>query len=109
VASEVGPPLAFGDRVRIRTAPETAEAGIDGRLGQIYGHTTPSKGIVTDPVIGEPTSDIAFNVQLDEADVSIWIVPELIELVDHAPGTTIGVGDVSLVRQADGSWERTDR
>jgi hypothetical protein len=109
VASEAGPPLAFGDRVRIRTAPETAEAGIAGRLGQIYGHTTPSKGYVTDPVIGESTSDIAFNVQLDDADVSIWIVPELIELVDHAPGTTIGVGDISLVRQADGSWERTDR
>jgi hypothetical protein len=109
VAADADPALDFGDRVQIRATPETVAAGIDGRIGQVYGQTTPSKGYLTDRVIGEVRSDLAFNVQLDESDVSVWIVPDLLELIDHAPGTTIGIGDASFVRQQDGSWERTDR
>ena len=109
MAADADPPLDFGDRVRIRATPETLEAGVDGRMGQIYGQTTPSNGLLTDPIIGEPRTDLAFNVRLDEADVDVWIAPDLLELIDHAPGTTIGIGDVSFVRQQDGSWERTDR
>jgi hypothetical protein len=89
--------------------PETVAVGIDGQVGQIYGETKPSLGFLTDPIIGEPASDIAINVRLDEDDASIWVIPELLEFIDHAPGTTIGIGGVSLVRRDDGSWERTDR
>ena len=109
VAADADPALGFGDRVRIRATPETVAAGIDGRVGQIYGQTTPSKGYLTDPIVGEVRSDLAFNVQLDDADVSVWITPDLLDLIDHAPGTTIGIGGDSLVRQQDGTWERTDR
>lgn len=109
MADDAATPLDFGDRVRIRVAPETIGAGVDGRTGQVYGTTTPSKGYVTDAILGELMVDLAINVQLDDEDLSVWIVPDLLELIDHAPGTTIGIGDASFVRQRDGSWERTDR
>jgi hypothetical protein len=64
---------------------------------------------VTDPIVGESSSDVAINVQLDDDSRSVWIVPELLELIDHAPGTTIGIGGASFVRRTDGSWERSDQ
>ena len=107
--AEAEPSLDFGDRVRIRAAPQTVEAGIAGRVGQIYGTTTPSAGYVTDPIIGMLRSDVALNVRLDASDISVWIAPDLLELIDRAPGTTIGIGDASFLRQPDGLWERSDR
>ena len=34
--------LGFGDKVRVRTVPATEALGVAGRIGQIYGETTPS-------------------------------------------------------------------
>lgn len=36
------PPLDFGDKVRILSAPETEAAGIAGQVVQVYGFTAPS-------------------------------------------------------------------
>jgi hypothetical protein len=94
--------VEFGDRVSIRSTPVTVASGIAGGVGLVQGHTTPSLGYVQD-VVGDPTDDVAINVRFDDSDV--WIVPELVEFVDHAPGTTMTVGKTRLVRRANGSWE----
>jgi hypothetical protein len=98
-------PLSFGDSVRIRRSAETEVAGIAGRVGQIYGETTPSStGVV---VIGDHRRDYAISVHLGDGE-DYWLAEELLEFVDHAPGTTMKVGNASFVRRADGEWEPVD-
>lgn len=94
--------LGFGDNVRIRVTPETEAAGVAGLHGQVYGETTPS--VTQVDVIGQLTSDYALNVHFENRDTELWFAPQLVELIDHAPGTKIRVGNVHAVRQADGSW-----
>ena len=99
------PTIEFGDRVRIRAGPATETAGYSGRVGQVLGWTTPSHGYVDEVVVGEPLDDIAMNVDFE--DTSAWFATDLIEFLDHGPGTTIGIGDKEFVRQADGTWQST--
>ena len=40
-------------------------------------------------VIGGAANDYAINVQLDGRGEPLWFAPELLEFVDHAPGTEI--------------------
>ena len=95
--------FSFCDNVRIRRSPETEAAGIAGRVGQIYGETTPSvTGVV---VIGEHRLDYVLNVYIEERDESYWLPEELLEFVDHRAGTTMQVGDSAYVRRADGEWD----
>lgn len=92
----------FGDNVRIATTPATIEAGWAGREGTCYGWTTPS---VTDvEVIGRTDLDYAVNVGFDEPGVDAWFDVSLVEVVDHAGGTTMSIGDKHFVRNEDGSW-----
>ena len=99
--------LSFGDNVRIRHSAETEAAGIAGKVGQIYGHTTPSvTGVV---VIGQQRLDYAINVYIEERDEAYWFAEELLEFVDHGAGTTMEVGDSVYVRRADGEWEQVSR
>lgn len=94
--------FSFGDNVRVATTPQTVSLGIAGRMGQIYGFTTPS---ITDvEVIGSSGEDSAFNVQLEGDSRTLWLAPALLEFVDHAPGTEITVGNKRLVRSANGDW-----
>ena len=96
-------PLAFGDNVRVRRAPSTEAIGIAGHVGQIYGETTPSS---TSPeVVGELLRDYAINVDFPELGRNVWLAEQLLEFVDHGAGTTMTIGDVTLVRRADGEWE----
>ena len=99
--------FSFGDNVRIRRSPETKAAGIAGRVGQIYGHTTPSVAGVA--VIGEHRIDYALNVYIEGRGETHWLVEELLEFVDHGAGTTMKVGDSVYVRRADGEWEPADK
>lgn len=92
----------FGDNVRIRVTPETEAAGVAGLHGQVYGETTPS--VTQVEVIGRPTSDYALNVHFEDRNAGLWFAPELVQLIDHAPGTEIRVGNVHIVRQPDGKW-----
>ena len=96
-------PLGFGDNVRIRAIPATEVLGIAGKVGQIYGETTPS--ITGLAVIGDLRRDYAINVYFAEFERSVWLAEELVEFVDHGPGTTMTIGDKTLVRRADGEWE----
>jgi hypothetical protein len=94
--------ISFGDNVRVASTPLTVSLGLAGLTGQVYGETTPS---ITDvEVIGEKVADYAVNVQLDGRNESLWFVPELLEFVNHAPGTEIVIGDKRRVRTASGEW-----
>ena len=95
--------VAMFDRVAIRPAPVTVDAGIAGRSGTVYGHTTPSLGYA-EGLIGDPVDDLAVNVAIDGTDRTVWLTPDLVEFVDHQPGVTMRVGEKWLRREADGSW-----
>jgi hypothetical protein len=99
----------FGDRVRAIEHPDTRAAGIVGRTGVVHGYTTPSHGYLTDPIIGRPVDDVAIAVAFGDELGVLWIVPELIELVDHGAGTTMTIGGEGFVRLADGTWQTTER
>ena len=96
------PEISFGDNVRVYRTPETEILGVAGSVGQVYGNTTPSVTGVS--VVGDSSGDYALNVHLQGREDTIWFAPQLLELVDHAPGTEISIGEISLVRGADGNW-----
>jgi hypothetical protein len=100
-------PLEWCDRVRVRSAPATEAIGIAGRVGQIYGETTPSSTNVK--VVGEHARDYAISLHFTDPNFDVWIAEELVEFVDHGAGTTMTVGDKALVRRADGEWEPAPR
>ncbi len=97
--------IAFGDNVRILSSPETDEKGLAGKTGQVYGETTPS--VTAIEVIGEVKDDYAFNVSIEGIGSELWFAPELLELVDHAEGTEIVIGNYRAVRRADGTWDES--
>lgn len=98
--------ITFGDQVRVLSAPETDERGLAGKSGQVYGETTPSETGVE--VIGEAREDYALNVFMEDLDAAFWFAPDLLELIDHAAGTEIVIGNLKAVRRADGSWEESE-
>ena len=96
---------SFGDNVRIRVTAETEDAGVAGFEGQVYGETAPS--VTGVDVIGSTTDDYALNVHFEGRREALWFAPELVELLDHAPGTEIrleGV-DKKWTRTEDGGWQ----
>ena len=96
--------LSFGDNVRVLAAPETIERGLAGLTGQIQGVTTPS--VTSVDVIGGVAEDCAFAVEIQGRGPAIWFSPNLLELIDHGPGTEITIKGVAKkwTRAADGSW-----
>ena len=97
--------ICYGDNVRIRRTPETERLGIAESIGNVYGESTPSETSVK--VIGELKSDYALNVYFDSLKKSYWFAPEMLEFVDHAPGTEVHVhgSPFKSVHQRDGSWK----
>ena len=97
--------VSFGDNVSIRVTKETEAAGVAGLTGQIYGETTPS--VMGVEVIGIPSTDFAIAVHIEERDETFWFAPELVEFLDHAPGTEIRLDGVAKrwIRTEDGGWK----
>ena len=96
--------VSFGDNVRIRVTSETEAAGVAGLTGQVYGLTTPS--VTGVEVIGTPSADSAINVHVEPHGQAFWFSPELVEFLDHAPGTEMhlkGSGK-RWVRTEEGRW-----
>ena len=59
-------------------------------------------------VIGTPSEDYAVAVNFEDGPVKdAWFSEDLVEFVDHAPGTEICVGNMRAVRNADGTWIET--
>ena len=102
------PAISFGDNVRVLTTPLTRELGLAGMAGQVYGETTPS--VTNAEVIGEVRGDYAIDVFFDERKESFWFAPELLEFIDHAPGTEVRLDGVpkKWVRTAAGEWAESD-
>ncbi len=99
-------PPSFGDNVRIRSTPETERLSLAGRQGTVSGFTTPS--VTGVEVIGSPPEDYALAVMFEDAPVQdAWFAADLVEFIDHAPGTEIRVGNIKAVRNADGTWNET--
>lgn len=94
----------FADRVRIKRTERTQEAGVADLEGVVYGETTPS--VTGVDVIRELSTDFALNVYFESRGDSLWFSPELVELIDHAPGTELRLEGVDTVwiRREDGSW-----
>jgi hypothetical protein len=99
----VEPGFAFGDRVRIVSAPATESAGFAGGTGVVHGWTTPS--VTRAEVIGGCDADVAYNVCFDETGADAWFAPQLVELVDQSAASEITIGDRRLVRDARGRWQ----
>ena len=97
--------ICYGDNVRIRRTPETERLGIAEAIGNVYGETTPSETGVE--VIGELLSDYAHQVYFESLKKSYWFAPEMLEFVNHAPGTEVHVHGTAFksVRQRDGTWK----
>ena len=92
--------ISFGDNVRIIETSLTMKSGLAGLIGNVYGETTPS--VTNVEVIGELRDDLAFNVYFEDKKDNYWFAPDLLEFVDHAPGTIITLDGV------DKKWVRTD-
>ena len=95
--NEQGPTI--GDNARIRSSAETERSGHAGRTGTFYGFTTPSATGIA--FVGATPMDLAYNIGFD-GNQDEWFAPELIELVDHAPGSEMTIGDRRFVRSSDG-------
>jgi hypothetical protein len=102
-------PASFGDNVRIVPTPVTEEAGVAGLIGNVFGETKPSVSGVS--VIGTVTDDFALNVFFEQRKEALWFSRDLVELLDHAPGSTIRLDGVEKqwVREESGAWREVDR
>jgi hypothetical protein len=94
--------IGFGDTVRIRSTVETERLGLAGRTGLVHGLTTPS--VTSVQVIGSVANDRALAVKLEVQPDPLWFDPDLVEFVDHAPGTAVKIGNRSFTRGAGGEW-----
>jgi hypothetical protein len=101
--------ISFGDKVRVRSTPLTEARGVAGLIGQVYGVTTPSVTHVE--VLGDTADDQAINVFFEAKHESHWFATDLLEFVDHAPGTEITLKGVSKkwVRVESGDWSEREK
>ena len=96
--------ITFGDKVRLRSTPETEALGVASLIGQVFGETTPSATGVT--VVGKLVGDYALNVHFEGRPNTLWFTPELLEFVDHGAGSEISLDGVQkkLTRNENGEW-----
>jgi hypothetical protein len=100
--------ITFGDNVKVVDTEITRKFGVAGLTGSVYGETTPS--VTNVYVIGELQEDFALNVYFENLDKDYWFATQLLEFMDHAPGTEItleGV-DKKWIRNDNGEWIESD-
>jgi hypothetical protein len=96
--------VQFGDRVRVLPDESTKARGLVGKIGTVYGQTTPS---VTNPtIIGTPQKDYAVSVFFGDLGEQLWLPEHVLEFVDHGACATITLDgvDKAWTRNADGTW-----
>lgn len=94
--------ITFGDKVRIQSSTATEALGVAGQTGIVHGSTTPT--VTGVQVIGNPVEDYAICVMLDGRNVELWFADELLEFVDHQPGTRVSIAGRRLIRDENGEW-----
>ena len=82
----------FGNKVKVKSSPLTEEKGLAGKVGEVYGQTTPS--IMELEIIGKPKEDFAVNVHFDDLGQSFWFDEELLETIDDGEDATITLDGV---------------
>ena len=90
--------ISFGDNVQGCRDAADHGLGFAGRVGQVYGETTPS--VTGVEVVGDTCDDFAIAVQFEGKSDSIWFAPQLLEFVDCAAGTEVVIGNKRLVRDS---------
>jgi len=75
----------FGEVVRVRSTPETEQAGLAGLVGRVCGETQPSFSGAD--VIGGTADDFALEVRFDESRESRWLALDLVEFLDPHTGS----------------------
>jgi hypothetical protein len=84
--------VGFGDGARIRSTPETEEAGFAGMVGYVLGETIPSQGPIEGaPIIGKTNVDFALYVDFDEHG-GAWFDPEVVERAPEVPPAEFEIG-----------------
>jgi hypothetical protein len=96
--------IQFGDTVRVLFDASTESRALNGRIGTVFGQTTPSQTHVE--VIGASAKDYAINVSFEGVDQTFWFAEELLELLDHGEGMEIRIPGVDkrFVRDRSGRW-----
>ena len=99
-----GTQITFGDTVRVRTTSVTKNADLAGRIGTVFGDTTPS--VTKIQVVGKVESDHAINVYFEEDGKGVWLAPYLLEFLDHGAGAEMKIegADVKWIRDSNGNW-----
>jgi hypothetical protein len=94
----------FGNQVRIKSSPETDKMGLTGKVGKVYGETTPS--VMDFEIIGSPKRDYALNVYFEDLKESFWFDEELLEQLDNAVGSTITLDGINKqwTKDENGMW-----
>ena len=92
----------FGNKVKIKSSPETETKGLAGKTGETYGHTTPT--VTGVEVIGKTEKDFALNVYFDDLKESFWFDESLIEQLDNGTEMTLDGVDKKWSKDSNGNW-----
>jgi hypothetical protein len=96
-------PIGMFDRVRILNTTETESLGFAGKLGLVYGITTPSDTRIS-VVAGSTAEDRAFCISFEDPKKELWLGPDVVEFVDHGSGTMAQIRKRRMIRGATGEW-----
>lgn len=98
----------FGNKVKIKRSAETKEKGLAGKIGEVYGETTPS--LMNFKIIGQPKQDYAVNVYFEDLGKSFWFDADLLEHLDSGQGTVITLDDIGKkwTKGENGEWIEED-
>lgn len=89
--------------VRIKESPETKRLGLAGKIGEVWGWTTPSSSRVS--VVGEVAEDYAVSIHFEDISEAFWLSPELLERLDHHPGLEATIGGKRIFYTPDARWQ----
>jgi len=93
-------PFQFGDLVQIFADPCVVALGLEGKSGNVYGHTIPSSSGV---VMSVPCDDdFAVNVYFEDLKAGFWLPEHLVHFIDGGAGATVTVENKTFIRQIDG-------
>ncbi len=98
----------FGNKVRIRKTSETTEKELAGKIGEVFGQTTPS--MMDFEIIGTLKEDVAINVHFEDLNESFWFAKDLIEHLDNGQGAEITLDgiDKKWTKEENGDWIEED-
>jgi len=98
----------FGNKVMIKNSPQTVEKGLAGKIGVIFGETTPS--MINFEIIGTPKEDYAISVHFDDLGESFWFDAELLEQIDAGEGTVMTLDGIpkKWTKGKKGEWIEED-